>query len=173
VRKGARSSAFSHGPELGGAVRTALPNAAGGCWGALVGYRLELESVTFLARASLCTSSFENQALRARTNEAALSLGAARAWDFTWLSTALSAGGGASLWTQHFETEGRAPDRLSVSPFAYIGARAVRELSLRMLIALEVHAEGHLLHVQDRSTAPAELRLEFAARSFALVGAQF
>ncbi|HEY8947116.1 MAG TPA: hypothetical protein VIM73_22885 [Polyangiaceae bacterium] len=75
VRKGGRASAVAHGPELGAAFRTALPNADGACWGGLVGYRLDLERVSLLARASFCTSSFENRVLEARTNETALSPG--------------------------------------------------------------------------------------------------
>ncbi|HEY8946885.1 MAG TPA: sigma factor, partial [Polyangiaceae bacterium] len=103
VRKGARDSALSHGPEAGIALRTPLPNADGVCWGASAGYRLDLENVTLVSRAGLCTSTFDNQAVSARTNEVALSVGATHAWDFSWLTANLGAGVGGSLWAQRFE----------------------------------------------------------------------
>jgi hypothetical protein len=173
VRKGARDSALSHGPELGVAVRTRLPNADGACWGASLGYRLDLTDLSLLARASLCASGFENQVLAASTHEYAIDLSAAHTRDFAWLSAAFTYGAGASVTTQHFETNGRAPARASTAPFAHVGARVTRDLDSRLFMALELQAEGHLLRLQERSTEKAELRAAFAARSVALFGAQF
>lgn len=173
VRKGARGSALSHGLELGLTLRSALPNSQGICYGASAGYRLELEDISLLARTSFCRSGFENHVLEADTSQVALSLGAAHTRDLGGLSAAVGAGVGASVWLQSFDTPGRAPDRRSTSPFAYAGARLARELSLRTLVALEVQGEAHLLQIQERSSADADLRLTFAARSLALLGAQF
>jgi hypothetical protein len=173
VRKGARPTALSHGPELGAAIRTRLSNADGPCWGALFGYRLDLQPLSVFIRGGFCTGGFQNHVIAARTNEYAVGLGLAHAWDFPHFSAAITYGAGAAITDQRFETGGQAPSRTSTSPFTSVGARLVHEIDPRLLIALELQAEMHLLWLQERSTAEPKLHAELAARSFALVGTQF
>lgn len=173
VRKGARDSRLSHGPELGVAVRSALPNATGACWGPALGYRLDLESVSLTTRLGWCSTSFDNSALHARTNEYTLSLGIEHSWDLASFSVSLGGGAGAVLTTQSFDTAGVAPTRYSPSPLLFAGLRASHDLTDRLSLALDVRPEAHLLWLQASAVEDPRWHLTFAARAALLLAVQF
>jgi len=173
VRKGARESGLAHGPEVGLAVRTALPNAAGPCWGPVLGYRIELESLTLGSSVGVCTAGFENSAIEARTNEYSLSLGVGHVWDLASFSLAIGGGGGAVLTTQSFETRGSAPARTSASPLLFAGVAVGHDFSSRFYVALDARPEAHLLRLQDDASVEPKLRLRAVLRTAMLVGMRF
>jgi Caspase domain len=173
VRKGARASGLSHGAEVGFALRSTLPNASGPCGGAVLGYRLELESVTWGARFGFCTSSFQNSSVRARTNEYFLSLAAERAWDLPSITLSLGGGVGGVLTTQTFETLGSAPSRLSMTPLGFVVGAVSRDVSSRVFISLEARAEAQLIRLKEDVGDESSLALPAAVRGAALVGTHF
>lgn len=173
VRKGSAQRELAHSPELGIAVRTPLPNASTVCLGGLLGYRLDLQSVSFTTRLGACTSSFENQALKARTNEYSLSLVASHAWDLDWLSLYAGLGMGTTLTHQSFDTRGKAPARLSLSPIGLIVLGANHSISERVYIAVDATLEGHLIRYQATAVADENLRTVAALRGSVVTGLQF
>ncbi len=173
VRKGARESSLAHGPQLGIAIRSPLPNATTVCQGGLLGYRLDLENLSLTARLSACTSRFENEALEARTNEYAFGVTATRAWDWQLWSAYAGLGLGATLTRQSFETRGVAPARLSLSPTAHLVLGSDVALFDRYYVALEAKFEGHLLEFQRTTSAPSEYEPAAAVRGVLLGGMQF
>jgi hypothetical protein len=173
VRKGGGGRGLSQSLEAGALARTPLPNSEEPCFGAALGYRLEFPVVALALDASFCRGGFENRALTARTDEYALSLAAEHTWDIARWSVSAGIGGGAALNHQSFETEGKAPARVSASPFAFLSARAGYSLGERWFAALELRAESHLLEIQERATVPSELTLASALRAGTCLGAQF
>lgn len=173
VRKGARERAFAHGPELGLAVRSPLPNATTPCFGAVLGYRLDLENLSLTGRFSGCTSSFENEAVSARTNEYGFVLQATHTWDWDSLSAYAGLGAGATLTRQAFETRGSAPPRVSLAPVGQVVLGTSLAIFERYYLGLEGDVEGHLLKFQSTSIAPTEYRPAAAVRGVLLGGVQF
>lgn len=173
VRKGGRESGLSHSAEAGFALRSTLPNASGPCWGAVVGYRLDLESVTLGSRFAFCTSSFENRTLSARTNEYAVAFSAERAWDFANFSLSLGGGGGAVLTTQSFDTLGRAPSRHSTSPLLFAVLGLSYDVSNRIYTSVDARAEAQLVRLQKQGGGDSNLVLPLAVRGNLLMGARF
>jgi hypothetical protein len=173
VRKGGHERDYAHGPQFGVAVRSLLPNAETPCYGAALGYRLDLEPVSFTARLSGCTSSFENDDLTARTNELALSFAATHTWDWQTWSAYAGLGLGTTLVSQTFDTEGHAPARLSLSPLGILVGGASVAVSERSYLGLELNLEAHLLRVQQSVTGDEDLELGLAARGVFLGGVQF
>jgi Caspase domain len=173
VRKGARESGLAHSAEAGFALRSTLPNASGPCWGAVVGYRLDLESVTLGSRFAFCTSSFENRTLSARTNEYSLAFAAEHAWDFANFSLSLGGGGGAALTTQSFATLGRAPSRHSTSPMLFAVLGLSYDLSNRIYASVDARAEAQLVRLQEDGGGDSNLALPLAIRGNLLMGTHF
>lgn len=173
VRKGARESAFAHGPELGVAVRSQLPNATTPCFGALLGYRFDLENLSLTGRLSGCSSSFENESVSARTNEYGLVLQATHTWDWDSLSAYAGLGLGATLTRQTFETRGSAPPRNSLAPLGQVVLGTSFTVFDRFYVGLEGDVEGHLLKFQSTAIAPTEYRPAAAVRGVLLGGMQF
>ena len=173
VRKGDRERSFAHSPQLGLAVRSLLPNANTPCFGAMLGYRLDLEDVSFTARLSGCTSTFENDDLAARTNEFGLSLAATHTWDWQAWSAYAGLGLGTTLVSQVFDTAGNAPARLSLSPLGLIVLGGNVAVSERAYLGLEANFEAHLLRMQQSVTGDEDLELGLAVRGIVLGGMQF
>lgn len=173
VRKGGHERSYAHSPQLGFAVRSVLPNAETPCVGAMLGYRLDLEEVSFTARLSGCTSTFENDDLAARTNEFGLSLAATHTWDWQAWSVYAGLGLGTTLVSQVFDTAGNAPARLSLSPLGLIVLGGAVGVSDRSYLGLEANLEAHLLQVQQSVTGDEDLELGLAARGIVLAGMQF
>ena len=172
VRKGERATPFAHALEVGADFRTPLPNATTPCWGGHIGYRLDLESLGFVARLAGCTSTFDNTTLSARTNEASLSLGVDHTWDFSWLSLWAGLGVGSALTHQSFESHSVAPSRLSFSPVGYLSLGAAKSFG-RYYLALDLRGEGYLMQFQETALTASELRAEGALRTSLAFGMQF
>ena len=173
VRKGAGSTRVAHALETGPLFRSRLPNASTPCWGAAASYRLALEAIGLTAALGGCASRFENESVKAAVLEYSLTLGATRTWDLPGLSIFGSAGVGATLTQQRFETLGRAPTRLSVAPLGYLGVGALVPIYRRAYVGLELRLEGQLMRLQETTLDKAELRAEAAQRSAAVVGCEF
>ena len=173
VRKGGESRTLSHAAELGASARSTLPNAAGPCFGGVLGYRATLEAITLAGRAGYCTSGFENGLLAAETDEYAFDVGAEHAWDFAPGTLALALAAGATIVHQSFATRGLAPSRTAASPYLAAGGRLSRELSERLFAVLDVRAEWHLLELQRRSASEPALESAFAVRGALGIGSQF
>jgi len=169
VRKGARESGASHGPELGPWVRTRLSNAGTPCTGAFVGYALQLEHFGIRSRLGACTSEFSNERVRARVNEYDFELRLGRAFDVSALSFDVGLGGGAALFTQRFEAPGVAPGRDSLSPYVLLDAAAGFELGRGYLTGIGAAGETHFLRFESQSDTRKQPLGEFAARVNAFV----
>jgi hypothetical protein len=172
VRKGQRDQPFSHAIEAGASVRTPLDNAETPCWGALLGYRLELENLGVSARLVACTSSFDNDVLSARTDELALSLGVDHTWDFAWLSFWAGMGLGGTLFHQSFDTDGLAPSRSSLAPLGILSLGATRSIG-RYYLTVDLRGELYLLKFQETALTSSELRAQAALRTSLAFGVQF
>jgi hypothetical protein len=164
VRKGGGAHAYAHGPTAGLTLRTRLPNADGPCSGGFAGYQLDLPWLALGARLSVCTSGFENEALRATTREYAMSVAAMHTRDLRWLSLAAGVGIGLALTRQHFEGLADAPDRSSASPLGFLSVAAYRSLARRIYLILELRSEAHLLRMQSTAVENPRLEAEVAWR---------
>lgn len=172
VRKG-EGRRPAHALELGAAARSSLPNAETACLGGAIGYRLELEQLGFWARLGACTSSSETAFLDTTTNEYDVTLAALRTWDLPWVSLGLGMGGGAALFDQRFDTNGRAPDRRAVSPLLFLTASATIDIAQGYFVGADVRTETHFLNVQETTQSDPERRAAFSARVAAVAGRQF
>ena len=128
VRKGHAAVAHSHAIELGGQLRTALPNAETPCAGAVAAYGIDFASFGARARFGACHSGFDNAAVDAAINAYDPDLRISHSWDAAALAVELGVGAGLTLFSQTFEARGRAPDRLTLAPFLSIAAAAVLDL---------------------------------------------
>jgi hypothetical protein len=173
VRKGTESDELSHALELGFSLRSELPNANTPCLGGLFGYRLHFAGFGLDSQLSACTSSFDNDALAARTNEYAFTFGVTFTRDFTWLSPFAALGLGTTLTHQSFDTSAEAPARVSLSPLGYLGGGATVSLSERLYLGIEGRLEAHLMRLQETATTQSELRAEAAVRGSAALGLEF
>lgn len=173
VRKGERTSALSHGPELGVEARTRLPNAETPCLGVVAGYRLEFEQLSFFSRLGACRSGFDNAVVDATTDELHISIAALRAFDLPFASLALGLGGGMTVTNQRFDTLGDAPDRRSAAPFVAAKANATFHLVSAVFLGLDLDAETHFIRLQTSANQDPEQRTAFALRSALLSGLQF
>ncbi|HEX7480708.1 MAG TPA: caspase family protein [Polyangiales bacterium] len=173
VRKGGSDAHVAQGLEAGARVRSVLPNAATACVGGFVGYGLDWTHFGLRARASACTSQFDNAPLHAVTNAYDLELRLQHAWDLSRVSFELGLGGGASLLTQRFETAGRAADRDSLAPFLALGAGAGIDLSHGFYTGLDLAAETHFLSLADASPQAPRTQVSFAMRASLLAGKRF
>lgn len=164
VRKGARASQLSHGPELGLRVRSPLPNTSDACIGGYVGYGLDFADLGVGVRLSGCESGFERATLEAETRAFDVELWLSRAWDVSIISFDLGLGGGVALFSQRFRTPGRAPARDTAAPFVALGGGVTLDLSAGYYVRLELAAETYFLRVQDTALDEASVRGSFALR---------
>ena len=170
VRKGQSRAAVAQALELGGRLRSVLPNGDRACAGVYFGYGLDFEQFGGRVRLSACTSGFANPSLRATTNAYDLDARVHRAWDLDRWSFELGLGGGASLFRQHFAVRGEAPVRNSLVPFLLLGATASLELQSGLYASLDASAETHFLRVQREEV---EHSVSFAVRMSAGIGKRF
>jgi hypothetical protein len=170
VRKGGHGQKIAHGLELGGRVRTALPNAETPCFGGLLGYRVDRERVSLGARAGYCESRFTSRTLEARVRELDLVLRMGHAWDVRALTLELGAGAGAALFWQTFEGQGRAPARTTLTGHASAFAAASYVIGRGLYAGLDLEGQLYVLRLRERHD---ELRAAFSARAALVVGKQF
>ena len=122
ARKGGGARGTVHGPELGYRLRTPLWKNSSACHGIQLAYTFELAAISFSPRVAGCLASFQNSYLQASTQELALELRAAHAWDIgsRW-SVDIGVSLGAQLVTQQFDTRGAAPARESLGGVIGVG----------------------------------------------------
>jgi hypothetical protein len=151
ARKGGSARRLTHGPELGYRVRTPLWKNSAACQGLQLAYPIEFAAISFSPRLAGCLSAFENAYVRAHTQELALELRAARAWDLgSRFSVDLGVSLGAQLVTQQFDSRGSAPARTSLAGAIGVGPG----LKVALLGGLHAFAElsvlTQLLERRDR-----------------------
>jgi hypothetical protein len=174
VRKGRGTLSMAQALEVGGYVRSVLPNAETMCSGAFVGYGADFESFGARARLSACHSGFDNPVVVGSTNAYDLDLRVARSWDFAALALELGVGGGLSLFTQAFETRGKAPSLRTLAPFIAIGASALLDLGWRgTYLRLDLAAETHFISLREDASSAASQRVHFAVRPGLGLGKHF
>jgi hypothetical protein len=177
VRKGRSDGSDGtvvHSLEVGGLVRSVMPNAETACFGASLGYALDFASFGGRARFNACHSSFENRLLTAATNAYDLDLRLYRAWDLSLLALEIGLGGGVSLFTGHYETRGLAPSATSLAPFLAVGGGALFDLGWRgVFLHLDVAAETHFMRLRDDAFSDAEWTAHVAVRGGLSLGKHF
>jgi hypothetical protein len=174
VRRGGSSARqTAHGPLLGVSVRSRLPNASAPCVGPFVGYALELQRLGVGAQLSMCDSALENPVLSAQVRGYSAELRLYHTWELWKLSWALGLHAGVSMYTQHFETRGRAHARSSVAPFFAPSLSTQLDLTEGYYAALQVNAETHFLQLVEAHDARGTLAVSFAVRSGLSVGKYF
>jgi hypothetical protein len=174
VRKGRNPSTFAHSLEVGGLVRSVLPNAETACLGAFIGYAVDFSSFGARARFDACHSSFDNPVVTAATNAYDLDLRVYRAWDLSRLAFEVGLGGGVSLFTEELETRGRAPNSQTLAPFLAVGGGALFDLGWGgAFIHLDVAAETHFMRVRKDTFSEANWGAHVAVRSGLSVGKHF
>jgi hypothetical protein len=159
--------------EVGTRVRSTLPNAETPCIGGFAGYGLDFSEFGARARLGMCTSSFDNGDVYATTLAYDLDLRVHRAWDLGPLAIELGLGGGVTLFRQHFELEGEAPNRSSLVPFVSIAVGAALSLAAGFYLDLDVAGETHFLALERTPASPADHSARFAVRTSLSVGKYF
>ena len=170
VRKGHAEVRLAQALEAGGRVRTALPNSDRACFGGYVGYGIDSAQIGAKARLSACASGFDNGGLHAQTRAYDLDVRVHHAWDVERLSIELGLGGGATLFTQDFDSRGNAPTRYSVVPFLLLGATANVDVSRGYYLSADLAAETHFMPVLRDDV---ERSVSFAVRLSIGIGTRF
>jgi len=174
VRRGGSTTRHNvHGPLLGVSLRSRLPNASTPCWGPFLGYGIELQRFGIGAQFSMCDSALDNAVLSANVRGYSAELRLYHTWELWRLSWGLGLNAGAAVYTQDFETRGRALARASLVPFFAPGLSAQTDLSQGFYAALLVNAETHFLQLADSSDVPGHLTVSFAVRTGLSVGKYF
>jgi hypothetical protein len=163
-KRGGGSSGFAHGVELGMSMRTALPNSSSACLGVFAGYAIDWSGLGARARFSSCAGQLENQLLTASVIANDVSVQVYRAWDVSLFTFELGLGAGVSLFTQTFETRGRAAPQTAVAPFASLGTSVEANFGDGWYSRVGVAVENHWLSMVDNIHEPAETRAALALR---------
>lgn len=175
VRKGGHDGArHAHALELLGALHSPLPNAGTPCYGALVGYRIDLPRIAWLLRVGACGSQRDGARLSSSTRE--LNLGARVLYPIDlgarW-SLDVGAGVGAVHFDQRFETAGRAPPRRSWGGLGELVVGVSCELGGGLYLTLDAALQGHVLPMLDTKTRETELHAAPTGRGSIGMGTRF
>jgi hypothetical protein len=174
VRRGGSSERRqAHGPLLGVSVRSRLPNASAPCLGPFLGYALELQRLGIGAQLGMCDSALDNAVLNADVRGYSAELRLYHSWELWKLSWGLGLHSGVSLYTQDFETRGRAPARATLVPYFAPGMTTQLDLTQGYYAALQLTAETHFLQLVDSRSANSHLTVSFAVRAGLSVGKYF
>lgn len=173
VRKGRSERAVAHSLEAGARGRTQLPGAAAPCLGGFLGYGIDFEDLGARARVDFCGAAFENTSLQVNSYVYDLDLRLYHVWDLSKFFFELGLGGGASLWSQRFDTSNIAPARHSLAPYVSLGAAAGVDFSEGYYASLDIAGETHFLRLRASERDPTELQVGFATRASLLVGRRF
>lgn len=174
VRKGQSSSTLAHGVELGGLMRSTLPNAETPCFGGFLGYRLDATQLSWSVRIEGCTSQMENASLRTRTEGYGIAARLAYVRDLSpRVALELGIGGGPALFTQHFETRGRAPSRISFAGQGELFLGLSTDLTRGVYAVFDLSVQSYVLRMLDAEQNSASLRAAFAGRCAAGIGKRF
>ena len=174
VRKGGGDHAHAHAAELLGYAHGALPNADIPCYGAMGGYRMDLESFAWTARAGYCGSELTTSVLNARVHELQLGLRGTRTFDLT-TRLALDAGVGLSLvyFDQRFQTQRLAPPRRTWASFAEVVLGLSYDLSARLYVSVESALQAYVLPMLDAKSGDEQLLAAFTWRLALGAGTRF
>lgn len=164
VRKGMGPGLAVHGMETGLRLRSPLPNETHGCLGGFVGYAVDLEHFGLGARFSACTSRWNRGPLQAVTDGYELAGRIHRAWDWSVFSIELGIELGAAVFSQRFDTPGRAPSRITFAPMLAPRASFELDFGAGFFGALDASGETYLLRTQAPREA-ASLDPHFALRT--------
>jgi hypothetical protein len=93
VRKGGAELRLAQGLEVGGTLRSVLPNATTPCFGGFAGYRLDLAQLGLVWRLSTCRAQADNALLSATIQALDLDMRAYRAWDVERQALSVGVGG--------------------------------------------------------------------------------
>jgi hypothetical protein len=173
VRKGSHDKTLVHGPELGAAVRTALPNSSSLCWGAIVGYGVELSSFGVRARLGGCFTDLQAAGPEATVNAYDAALMLHYAWDVGSVALLTGLGLGLSIFEQRFNTIENAPDRLSMTPFVSLNLAARVSIAHGWYAGLEAEGQTHFLRIIEPAELSDSLVVGFAVRTSMAVGKHF
>jgi len=173
VRKGRTERVVAHSFEAGVRGRTGLPGTEVPCAGGFLGYGVDFQDLGARARVDFCAAGFDNMSLQASTHVYDLDLRLYHVWDLSKFFVEIGLGGGASLWTQRFDTSNVAPSRSSLAPYVSLGAAVGMDFSEGYYASLDIAGETHFLRLRASETDPTELRVGFAARGALLVGRRF
>ncbi len=160
LRKGDGTIDKIHGPVFAVRARTALANAEGLCWGAVLGYALEYSSFSVALRAPYChagsSQEDEERFIEADIEEFGAELRLGRPWEVSCgaVEPFVTVGGGI-MW-QRFATDRTAPDRLTGTMHVDAGAALRRETTTGTYLLLEAAAQTHWFRqsAEDGDFAP-------------------
>jgi hypothetical protein len=173
VRRRGSELKRAHGLEAGLSVRSALPNSEGACLGGFAGYALDRTGFGLRARFSACAAQLENRLITSSVLAYDVAAYVHHAWDFSWLTLDVGAGGGLSLFHQRFEGPGLAPDRLSAVPFVSLIGHAQADLSHGFFTGVGIGGETHFMRISGLAGQGNELQVGFAARGSLGAGRRF
>ena len=173
MRKCRSERVVAHSVEVGVRGRTVLPGTAVPCAGGFIGYGVDFADLGARARVDFCGAGFDNMSLQANTYVYDLDLRLYHVWDLSKFFVEIGLGGGASLWTQRFETTNVAPPRSSLAPYVSLGAAVGMDFSDGYYLSLDIAGETHFIRVRELESAPTELQVGFAARGALLIGRRF
>jgi hypothetical protein len=147
LRKGDGTLDRIHGPVFAVRTRTALANADGPCWGAMIGYALEVPGFSMGFRLPYCHAGFSDEdgmrLIEASIEELGADLRLGKPWGVSWgaVEPFVAAGGGI-MW-QHFTTNRVAPDRVTVTMHVDAGVALRKETSSGTYLLLEAAVQTH------------------------------
>lgn len=169
VRKGLAPEPAVHGLETGVLLRTPLPNERDACIGGFLGYAVDLEHFGVGGRFGACTSDWRRGNLSATTDSYAFAGRIYRTWDWSRLSLEIGVELGAAVFSQRFDTVGRAANRLTFAPMIAPRFSVGFDFGADFFGALDVGGETYLLKTQapreEPTTGP-----HFALRSSLAIG---
>lgn len=153
ARKGSSEARLVSGIIAAYTFRTPLPNADSSCHGALLGYAAAISHLDLSGRLGYCASSFANENVRSRIDNWDLTVRSAYAWDLSMVTLELGANLGATLFDQHFKTEGKAPRRTTFGAMLGLDFGLSIDLGRGVFLFSESGAETHyfLLRQSDGS----------------------
>lgn len=149
VRKGHASMPVVHGPVAGYFGRGPLSDGEGLCHGLYVGYPVELRYLSLTPRLSACRSGFANTNLSSTTDELALTVRGAYAWDMPWVTLEVGGSIGGAIFRQHFETTGSAPPRTASAGLLGLGLATVFDLPGGAYLRADLEGRTYLVPVES------------------------
>ncbi len=172
VRKGEGHATTAQAIEVGGRVRSVLPNAETVCIGGFLGYAIDFQRLGLRARVGACTSSSDGNTVDSTVNAYDMDVRVYHAWDMASLTLELGLGVGGSVFTQTFATRGAAPSRTTFVPFLAIGGATWLAIGGAYYAGIDVSTETHVMPIED-SNGNAETKAAIALRTSLSLGRHF
>jgi hypothetical protein len=174
VRKGLGGADAAHGVQAGYRLRTPFHEGELPCHGVFAGYAVELRNLSLMPRLGACRGGFENDTLRATSDQLDIELRAAHAWDLPWVTLDLGVSLGAGVLHQEFETRGIAAPRTGFTGFFGAGLGLMVDLPAGFYLLGQVDAQTYFFRLAERGAPEsAAVSAEFAVRPLAGLGKRF